>query len=114
VGRDKTDRGPGTRAPMGRKTPKARASLYRYGTAPRFEQASGDLLAVNHGRHDRVFRRLEQAGFMASKRGPDNNRAARFYKNTRAGQTALESQARNRAQTAAIAARFLAPGEAQR
>jgi DNA-binding PadR family transcriptional regulator len=99
---------------MARKTPKARASLYRYGTAQRIEQASGDLLSVNHGRHDRVSRKLAQAGFMASERGPDNNRAATFYEYNRAGQTALEAQARDGAQTAAIAARFLTPGEAER
>src|SRR3569832_2946138 len=82
--------------------------LHGYGIARRIEQISGDLLFVNQGTLYPVLLRLEQEGAIASEWGPsENNRRARFYRLTRAGQKLLEAEEREWEQTTAIMARFL-------
>jgi DNA-binding PadR family transcriptional regulator len=64
-------------------------------------------LAVNQGTLYPVLLRLEQEGAIASDWGAsENNRRARYYRLTRAGQKALQSEKREWDQTAAIIARF--------
>jgi PadR family transcriptional regulator, regulatory protein PadR len=98
----------GTLALMVLRTLDVLGPLHGYGLARRIEQISGDLLAVNQGTLYPVLLRLEQEGAIASDWGPsENNRRARFYRLTRAGRKALETEKRDWEQSAAIIARFL-------
>jgi PadR family transcriptional regulator PadR len=97
----------GTLALMVLKTLDVLGQLHGYGIARRIEQISGDLLAVNQGTLYPVLLRLEQEGAIESEWGPsENNRRARFYRLTRAGQKLLQAETRDWEQTAAIIARF--------
>ena len=97
----------GTLGLMVLKTLDVLGTLHGYGIARRIEQISGDLLAVNQGTLYPVLLKLEQEGAIASEWGAsENNRRARFYRLTRAGQKLLESETREWEQTAAIIARF--------
>ena len=89
------------------KTLEVLGTQHGYGIARRIEQISGDLLAVNQGTLYPVLLRLEQEGAIASDWGPsENNRRARFYELTKLGRKALQEEARDWEQTAAIIARF--------
>jgi PadR family transcriptional regulator, regulatory protein PadR len=97
----------GTLALMVLKTLEVLGTQHGYGIARRIEQISGDLLAVNQGTLYPVLLRLEQEGAIASDWGPsENNRRARFYELTKLGRKALQEEARDWEQTAAIIARF--------
>jgi PadR family transcriptional regulator, regulatory protein PadR len=97
----------GTLALMILKTVEVLGPLHGYGIARRIEQISGDLLAVNQGTIYPVLLRLEQEGAIASEWGAsENNRRARFYRLTRAGQKLLQAETRDWEQTAAIVGRF--------
>jgi group II intron reverse transcriptase/maturase len=112
---DRKDVRQGTLALMVLKTLETIGPLHGYGIARRIEQTSGDLLAVNYGTLYPALLKLEQEGYIASEWGvSDNNRKAKFYKLTRAGKKQLEKEARDWEQAAAIVARFLTPGEAER
>jgi PadR family transcriptional regulator, regulatory protein PadR len=103
----KRDVQPGTLALMILKTLELLGPLHGYGIARRIEKISGDLLSVNQGTLYPVLLRLEQEGAITSEWGPsENNRRARFYRLTRAGQKLLEAEKRDWEQTAAIIARF--------
>jgi len=105
--KQKKDVQQGTLALMLLKTLDVLGSQHGYGIARRIEQISGDLLSVNQGTLYPVLLRLEQEGAIVSEWGPsENNRRARFYKLTRAGQKLLEAERREWEQTAAIIARF--------
>ncbi len=111
---DKTDVWQGTLALMVLKTLETMGALHGYGIARRIEQTSGDLLQVNYGTLYPALLKLEQEGYISSAWGvSDNNRKAKFYALTRAGQKKLAEEARQWGQTTAIMARFLSPdGEA--
>lgn len=97
----------GTLALMALKTLDVMGPLHGYGVARRIEQISGDLLSVNQGTLYPVLLRLEQEGAIASDWAPsENNRRARFYRVTRAGQKLLAAEKQGWEQTAAIIARF--------
>jgi transcriptional regulator len=97
----------GTLALMILKTLEVLGPLHGYGIARRIEQISGDLLAVNQGTLYPVLLRLEQEGAIASEWGAsENNRRARFYRLTRAGQKLLQAETRDWEQTSAIVVRF--------
>jgi PadR family transcriptional regulator, regulatory protein PadR len=103
----KVDVQQGTLALMILKTLEVLGPLHGYGIARRIEQISGDLLAVNQGTIYPVLLRLEQEGAIASERGAsENNRRARFYRLTRAGQKLLQAETQDWEQTAAIVSRF--------
>jgi transcriptional regulator len=105
--RQKKDVQQGTLALMVLKTLDLLGPLHGYGIARRIEQISGDLLFVNQGTLYPVLLRLEQEGAVASEWAPsENNRRARFYRLTRAGQKLLDAEKRDWEQTAAIIARF--------
>jgi PadR family transcriptional regulator PadR len=105
--KQKKDVQQGTLALMVLKTLDVVGPLHGYGIARRIEQISGDLLSVNQGTLYPVLLRLEQEGAIASEWAPsENNRRARFYRLTRAGQKLLKSEKRDWEQTAAIIARF--------
>ena len=103
----KVDVQQGTLALMILKTLEVLGPLHGYGIARRIEQISGDLLAVNQGTLYPVLLRLEQEGAIASEWGAsENNRRARFYRLTPAGQKLLQAETRDWEQTAAIVGRF--------
>ena len=97
----------GTLALMVLKTLDVLGPLHGFGIARRIEQISGELLSVNQGTLYPVLLRLEQEGAIASEWGAsENNRRARFYSLTRAGQKALQAEKKDWDQTAAIIERF--------
>jgi len=71
--------------------------------------AMGPLLSINHGTLYPVLLKLEQEGAIVSEWGvSENNRRAKFYRITRAGQKQLASEVNQWAQTTEIVARFIA------
>ena len=107
--KQKSDVQQGTLALMVLKALEVLGPQHGYGIARRIEQISEDLLAVNQGTLYPVLLRLENEGAIASEWGAsENNRRARFYKLTRAGQKLLQNETREWEQTAAIIARFFA------
>ena len=108
----KTDVWQGTLALMVLRTLETIGPLHGYGIARRIEQTSGGQLLVNYGTIYPALLKLEQEGYISSEWGvSDNNRKAKYYRLTRAGRKQVEKEARQWAQTTAIMARFLAPGE---
>jgi PadR family transcriptional regulator len=104
----------GTLALMVLKTLEAMGPLHGYGIARRIEQTSGDRLSLNYGTLYPALLRLEQEGFVASEWGvSENNRRARFYRLTRAGQKQLARQTGEWEETTAILQRFLNPQESR-
>src|SRR5579872_5047376 len=64
--------------------------FHGYGIARRIEQISGELLRLNQGTLYPALLRMEQEGWIAARWGAsENNRKARFYSITRAGQKRL-------------------------
>jgi PadR family transcriptional regulator, regulatory protein PadR len=108
----KADVWQGTLALMVLTTLESLGPLHGYGIARRIEQTSGRLLVVNYGTLYPALLKLEQEGDIASEWGvSENNRRAKYYRLTRAGRRTLERATREWAQTTAILARFLSPGE---
>jgi PadR family transcriptional regulator, regulatory protein PadR len=104
----KTDVWQGTLALMILKTLETMGEQHGYGIARRIEQTSGDTLALNYGTLYPALLKLEQEGYIASSWGvSENNRRAKFYKLTRAGQKQVRRETENWEQTTAILARFL-------
>jgi PadR family transcriptional regulator, regulatory protein PadR len=109
---DKSDVWQGTLALMVLKTLETIGQLHGHGIARRIEQTSGDSLSVNYGTLYPALLTLKQEGYIASEWGvSDNNRKAKYYKLTRAGQKQLGKEAKEWEQTTSIVARFLTPGE---
>jgi PadR family transcriptional regulator, regulatory protein PadR len=83
-----------------------------YGLARRIEQTSGDLLQLNYGTLYPVLLKLEQEGYVRSEWGiSDNNRKAKFYELTKAGQKQVKKAAEEWEQATEILSRFLTPAE---
>jgi len=62
-----------------------------WGISQRILQISDDVLRVNQGSLYPALHRLEEQGWIAAEWGvSDNNREARFYRLTRAGQRQLQ------------------------
>jgi len=98
----------GTLALMVLRTLEAMGSQHGYGLARRIEQTSGNLLELNYGTLYPALLKLEQEGCIRSKWGiSENNRRAKFYELTKAGQRQLLKAAREWKQTTEILARFL-------
>ena len=109
---DKTDVWQGTLALMVLRTLEAMGAQHGYGLARRIEQTSGDLLQLNYGTLYPALLKLEQEGFIRSSWGvSENNRRAKFYELTKAGQRQLKRAAAEWEQTTEILARFLTPAE---
>ena len=109
---EKTDVLQGTLALMILKTMESMGPLHGYGIARRIEQTSGNLLSLNYGTLYPALLKLEQEGAIASEWGvSENNRKAKFYTLTRAGQAQLKKETRQWEEAAGIVARFLAPQE---
>src|SRR5580658_3452325 len=102
----------GTLALMVLKTLEAKGAMHGYGIARRIEQVSGDRLMLNYGTLYPALLKLDQEGFIKSEWGVSgNNRKAKFYKLTRAGQGQLRKETRQWEEAADIIARFFAPEE---
>jgi transcriptional regulator len=105
----KTEVWQGTLALMVFKTLNAMGPQHGYGTSRRIEQTSEDLLSINHGTLYPVLLKLELEGAIASEWGvSENNRRARYYRITRAGQKQLASEVSQWEQATEIVGRFLA------
>ncbi len=82
--------------------------LHGYGVARRLEQISGDMMKLNQGTVYPALLRLEQRGWIGSKWGvSDNNRRAKYYSITRAGQRQLSAETENWERLTGIMARLL-------
>jgi transcriptional regulator len=104
----KTEVWQGTLALMVLKTLKAMGPQHGFGIARRIEQTSENLLSINDGTLYPVLLRLEQEGAIASSWGAsENNRRAKFYRITRAGEKQLTSELSQWAQASDIMARFV-------
>jgi len=100
----------GTLALMVLKTLDTLGSMHGYGLARRIEQTSGGHLSVNYGTIYPALLKLEQEGYISSSWGlSENNRKAKFYRLTRAGQKQLQKEAREWERTTGIIARFFSP-----
>ena len=105
---DKTDVWQGTLALMVLRTLETMGPQHGFGLARRIEQISGDLLALNYGTLYPALLKLEQEGYIRSQWGSsENNRRAKFYELTKAGQRRLRKAAGEWKQTTEILARFL-------
>jgi len=105
---DKADVWQGTLALMVLRTLETLGPQHGYGLARRIEQTSGDALALNYGTLYPALLKLEQEGYIRSRWGrSENNRRAKFYELTKAGQRQLRKATQEWNQTTAILARFL-------
>jgi PadR family transcriptional regulator PadR len=106
----KTDVWQGTLALMVLRTLESMGPQHGYGLARRIEQTSGDLLELNYGTLYPALLKLEQEGYVRSSWGvSENNRRAKFYELTRAGQKQVHRAVQEWEQTTEILARFLKP-----
>jgi PadR family transcriptional regulator len=70
--------------------------MHGWGIAQRIRQVSKDVLQVNQGALYPALHRLEQSGWIRAKWGEsDNNRRAKFYSLTTAGQKYLDREQAN-------------------
>jgi transcriptional regulator len=93
---DKSDILQGTLDLMVLKTLQALGPLHGFGIARRIEQVSEDLLKLNQGTIYASLLRLGQRGWIAAHWGTsENNRKAKFYSITRAGQKQLALEEEN-------------------
>ena len=83
--------------------------LHGYGIARRIEQASEGVVELNQGTIYPALLRLQQRGWIRSEWGTsENNRRARYYSITRAGQRQLTVETRDWERVSAVIARMLA------
>jgi PadR family transcriptional regulator PadR len=112
MGENKHEVLPGTLNLLVLKTLATMGPLHGYGIARRIEQVSGELLELNQGTIYPALLKLEQLGWIRAKWSvSENNRRAKFYSLTRAGQKQLLAEEDEWNRTAAIVTRFLTPAE---
>ena len=88
--------------------------LHGYGIARRIEQVSGDEVILNQGTIYTSLVRLQQRGWIRSRWGTsENNRRARYYAITRAGEKQLVAQTEYWERLAAVMGRVLANGRSE-
>ena len=115
MGENKHEVLPGTLNLLVLKTLATIGPLHGYGIARRIEQVSGDLLELNQGTIYPALLKLEQLGWIRSKWSvSENNRRAKFYSLTRAGQKQLIEEEDEWNRTSAIVTRFFTPAEKSR
>ena len=106
----KTDVWQGTLGLMVLRTLQQLGPIHGYGIARRIEETSNHQLVLNHGTLYPALLRLEQEGAIRGEWGvSENNRRARYYHLTRAGEKQLAREANRWNQTSAIIASFLNP-----
>jgi PadR family transcriptional regulator PadR len=100
---------PGTLDLMVLKTLAVLGPLHGFGLARRIEQISANLIELNQGTIYASLLRLQQRGWISSTWGvSDNNRKAKFYSITRAGQKSLAAATRSWERTSGMMTRLLA------
>ena len=105
---DKSDILQGTLDLMVLKTLQAIGSMHGYGIARRIEQVSEDLLKLNQGTIYASLLRLQQRGWISAHWGTsENNRKAKFYSITRAGQKQLALEEENWERISGVIGRVL-------
>jgi PadR family transcriptional regulator, regulatory protein PadR len=93
------------------KTLRSLGPLHGYGVARRIEQMARGILSLNQGTIYPALLRLEQQGLIASSWGTsDNNRRAKFYAITRAGEKHLTAETRQWARMTSLVNRLLEEG----
>jgi transcriptional regulator len=108
---EKADVWQGTLALMVLRTLETMGPQHGYGLARRIEQTSGDLLQLNYGTLYPALLKLEQEGYIRSRWGTsENNRKAKFYELTKAGQRQVRKAAAEWEQTTHILSKFLTEG----
>ena len=86
--------------------------LHGYGIARRLEQISGDQLALNEGTVYASLVRLQHRRLIKTTWGAsENNRRAKYYSLTPAGQKELAAEARNWERLASVIGRVLSTSE---
>jgi transcriptional regulator len=107
---EKNDVWQGTLALMVLRSLETMGPQHGYGLARRIEQTSGDKLQLNYGTLYPALLKLEQEGYIRSRWGvSDNNRRAKFYELTKAGERHVKKATAAWEQTTEILARFLTP-----
>ena len=102
----------GTLALMVLKTLETMGPLHGYGIARRIEQVSGSMVSVKYGTLYPALLKLEQEGYISGDWGTsDNNRRAKFYSLTRAGQKQLTRETQQWEQATTVMARIFSPAE---
>jgi PadR family transcriptional regulator PadR len=87
----------------------AMGPLHGYGIARRIEQLSGNEVLLNQGTIYASLVRLQQRGWIAAEWGvSDNNRKAKFYSITRAGNRQMKKHKSQWERLAAVMGRVLA------
>ena len=67
--------------------------MHGWGISQRIQQMSAEVLRVNQGSLYPALQRLESAGWVSSEWGAsENNRQAKFYRLTKAGQKQLRAE----------------------
>jgi transcriptional regulator len=108
VAPNKSDILQGTLDLMVLKTLDAIGPMHGYGIARRIEQMSEDALQVNQGTIYLCLVRLVQKGWIKAAWGTsDNNRKAKFYSITKAGQKQLVVETENWERIAGVIGRLL-------
>ena len=109
---EKRDVRQGTLALMALRTLESMGPVHGYGLARRIEQISNDRLQLNYGTLYPALLKLEQEGYIRSQWGAsENNRKAKFYQLTKAGERRVRKAAAEWEKTTEILARFLSPVE---
>ncbi|MCH9649843.1 MAG: PadR family transcriptional regulator [Deltaproteobacteria bacterium] len=90
------------------KTLDSMGSMHGFGIARRIEQVCEQLVHLNQGSIYPALLRLQQQGWIESEWGvSENNRRAKFYSITPAGQKQLEVEVENWNRMTSLVARFL-------
>ena len=93
------------------KTLRTLGPLHGYGVARRIEQMARGILSLNQGTIYPALLRLEQQGLIASSWGmSENNRKAKFYAITRAGEKHLSAEMKHWARMTSLVNRLLEEG----
>jgi PadR family transcriptional regulator, regulatory protein PadR len=93
------------------KTLRTLGPLHGFGVARRIEQMARGVLSLNQGTIYPALLRLEQQGLIASSWGTsDNNRRAKFYEITRAGEKHLAAETKQWARMTSLVNRLLEEG----
>lgn len=83
--------------------------MHGWAISQRIQQMSNDMLRVNQGSLYPALHRLETAGWLSAEwRATEQNRQAKFYALTKAGQKQLRAEARNWQQMTEAVGRVLA------
>jgi PadR family transcriptional regulator, regulatory protein PadR len=100
---------PGTLDLMVLKTLAVLGPLHGFGLARRIEQLSANLIELNQGTIYASLLRLQQQDWISSTWGvSENNRKAKFYSITRAGQKSLAAETKSWERTSGMMTRVLA------